>query len=140
MCWIGLKDWKFKAPEPVQMYKVLIYNMLSPFYPHQYRLGYEECVTIKRDPYAEIPSHYDVVELANGIHGIIKDCKIVINPTSPEVTIAEAMRFRTLTGLILVEGIIPKGSTYYVNGKGAIVTERWIPLKKVEFSELSNFK
>ena len=140
MCWIGLKDWKFKAPEPVQMYKVLIYNMLSPFYPHQYRLGYEECATIKRDPYTQIPPSYDVIEFAYGIHGLRKDCRIFINPISHEVTIAEAMRFHTLTGLILVEGVIPKGSTYYINREGAMIAERWIPLKKVEFSELSNFK
>ena len=139
MCWIGLKEWKSKATEPVQMYKVLRVDMVSPFHPYRYRLGYEECVTIEKDPYTQIPSFYDVIEFANGIHGIKKDCRIFVNPMSLEFTMAEAIRLPTLTGFILVEGVIPKGSIYYVNREGAMIAERWIPLKKVKFSELDNY-
>lgn len=135
MCWIGLKEQKHIATEPVIMYKLLYSSLYSPWYPHKYRLGYEECATIRRDFYSEIPKTCDVVELGEGIHGLSKDCNIEFN--SGVYTFAKVINyFKHLT--ILIEGVIPKGATYYVNEDGAMVAERWIPLKKVEFSELSN--
>lgn len=136
MCWIGLKEQKRIATEPVVMYKVLSSNLISLWYPHQYRLGYEECATIRRDFYSEIPKIYDVIELGEGIHGLSKDCDI-----------ERHYGFYTFAKVIsyinkmykLIEGVIPKGAIYYINEDGAMITERWIPIKIVPITELTNY-
>lgn len=135
MCWVGLKEQKRVATEPVVMYKLLYSNLWSPWYPHKYRLGYEECATIRRDFYSEIPKIYDVIELGEGIHGLSKDCDI--EPHNEFHTFAKVISY--FDRMKLVKGVIPKGATYYINENGAMIAERWIPIKKVPITELTNY-
>ena len=135
MCWIGLKEQKRVATEPVVMYKLLNSSLTSPWYPHQYRLGYEECATIRRDFYSEIPKIYDVIELGEGIHGLSKDCDIKFHYGF--YTFAKVINYFIIFKLI--EGVIPTGATYYINENGAMIAERWIPIRKVPITELTNY-
>ena len=147
MCWIGYIKDKRVAEKDIHCKKIIAMrddNTLSGWYmpQHSYTLGktYQEDIRIIY-PYL----NSEKINIGRGLHCYSDVCKMVkyvtpyscydyliarLKKRSDVVYKKDEFLFRNAKPLI-VEVIIPKGTTYYENDLGEIVTEKFILTKTI---------
>lgn len=147
MCWRAFKAEKKIAQKDFNVYKVLMRNvenslLFSPFRHFPYCLGKE----YKAEIHVEEAIFNTIDE---GLHCYSEDCMvkefcksiIVGNPYGETLEGYTSELYRLGTSPVVVKCTIPKGSAYYENINGEIVTEKYILNKMVHASTyLNKFK
>lgn len=138
MCWIG-KDKKQIAEKDIAVFKIVRESknplekgetFLSYYYPKYWRCNErQELKIIKRSR-----DYEDLIEIHIGLHSydssmikIVKD--FIIFKINSYISPVPLDSFSYIDNLYKMECVIPKGSTYYENVRGEIVSEALIPIK-----------
>lgn len=139
MCWIGRKDTKQVAKRDFYVYKigvVLDNTFVSLFQKHIYRIkGSNPIIPLK-----PIKNDCEIIEIEAGYHSY-KEVAIEFyqNPYFRDIYLGDAIKgfvdsLRLYSHLYLCTFIVPKGSEYYINSRGEIVssniiyTGKWVKL------------
>ncbi|UVX67694.1 MAG: hypothetical protein [Bacteriophage sp.] len=140
MCWIGRKDTKQIAKRDFYVYKigvVLGNTFVSLFQKHIYRIkGSNPIIPLK-----PIKNDCEIIEIKAGYHSY-KEVAIEFysqNPYFRSIYLGDAIKgfvdeFSLYSHLYLCTFIVPKGSEYYINSRGEIVssniiyTGKWVKL------------
>lgn len=137
MCWISKECIKQIAEEDIPVFKIVNCNKTSVFK----NFLYEE--NTKYDLGKEIDVHEGVIVnflINEGFHSYCKKCKIEIT----DIESKEFFRVVDLLGtvllghksLLILECLIPKGATYYINEKGECVSDK---LKTLKFYKINDY-
>lgn len=151
MCWRAFKAEKKIAQKDFNVYKVLMTKekdsiLISPFRYFPYCLGKEYKAEIHVEE-AIFPYEKDTID--EGLHCYSEECMVkdvyksiaVSNHYGQTLECYTAEFYRLGTSLVVIKCTIPKGSAYYENGNGEIVTEKYTLDKIVHPStELDKFK
>lgn len=133
MCWIGrMKDRK-RALEDITVYKILeetnnlgddYTGLFSPVRGMKYEIGKTYTPNMEIIPFYN--SGYHTCSISIGLHCYSEDNKIIVS-NDGDITVIGGSRYAghgdTIIPII-VRCIIPKGTTYYINSRGEIVTEK----------------
>lgn len=140
MCWIGRKNTKQIAKRDFYVYKigvVLGNTFVSLFQKHIYRIkGSNPIIPLK-----PIKNDYEIIEIEAGYHSY-KEVAIEFYPQNPyfrNIYLGDAIKgfvddLILYSHLYLGTFIVPKGSEYYINTRGEIVssniiyTGKWVKL------------
>ena len=139
MCWIGRKDTKQVAKRDFYVYKVGLVRgntFISLFRKHVYRIkGSNPIIPLK-----PVKDNYEIIEIEAGYHSYkevaIEFCQ---DPYLRDIYLGDAIKgfvddLRLYSHLYLCTFIVPKGSEYYINNRGEIVssniiyTGKWVKL------------
>lgn len=139
MCWIGRKNTKQVAKRDFYVYKigvVLGNTFVSLFQKHIYRIKKSNPII----PLKPVKDNYEIIEIKAGYHSY-KEVVIEFNqnPYLRDIYLGDAIKgfvddLRLYSHLYLCTFIVPKGSEYYINNRGEIVssniiyTGKWIKL------------
>lgn len=139
MCWIGRKNTKQVAKRDFYVYKigvVLGNTFVSLFQKHIYRIKESNPII----PLKPVKDNYEIIEIEAGYHSY-KEVVIEFNqnPYLRDIYLGNAIKgfvddLRLYSHLYLCTFIVPKGSEYYINNRGEIVssniiyTGKWIKL------------
>lgn len=139
MCWIGRKDTKQVAKRDFYVYKVGLVmgnTFISLFQKHIYRIKRSNSII----PLKPVKDNYEIIEIEAGYHSYkevsIKFCQ---NLYSRDICLGDAINgfvdnLSLYSHLYLCTFIVPKGSEYYINNGGEIVssniiyTGKWVKL------------
>lgn len=139
MCWIGRKYTKQVAKRDFYVYKigvVLGNNFVSLFRKHIYRIKKSNPII----PLKPVKDNYGIIEIETGYHSYkevaIEFCQ---NLYSRDIYLGDAIMgfvddLSLYSHLYLCTFIVPKGSEYYINTRGEIVssniiyTGKWVKL------------
>ena len=132
MCWRAFKAEKKIAQTDFNVYKALIRNvenslLFSPFRYFPYCLGKE----YKAEIHVEEDNIFDTID--EGLHCYSEECMVkefcksiaVGNPYGQTLECYTSEFYRLGTSLVVIKCTIPKGTAYYENGNGEIVTEKY---------------
>lgn len=140
MCWIGRKNTKQIAKRDFYVYKigvVLGNTFVSLFQTHIYRIkGSNPIIPLK-----PTKNDYEIIEIEAGYHSY-KEVAIEFYPQNHyfrDIYLGDAIKgfvddLRLYSHLYLGTFIVPKGSEYYINTRGEIVssniiyTGKWVKL------------
>lgn len=139
MCWIGRKDTKQVAKRDFYVYKVGLVRgntFVSLFRKHIYRIkGSNPIIPLK-----PVEDNCGMVTIEAGYHSY-KEVAIEFysNPNFRDIYLGDAIKgfvdeFSLYSHLYLCTFIVPKGSEYYINSRGEIVssniiyTGKWVKL------------
>lgn len=139
MCWIGRKDTKQVAKRDFYVYKIgLVMDniFISLFQKHVYRIKESNPII----PLKPVESNCGMIEIEAGYHSY-KEVAIEFysNPNFRDIYLGDAIKgivdeFSLYSHLYLCTFIVPKGSEYYINSRGEIVssniiyTGKWVKL------------
>lgn len=151
MCWRAFKAEKKIAQKDFNVYKVLMRNvenslLVSPFRYFPYCLGKEYKAEIHVE---EAIFHYEKDTIDEGLHCYSEECMVkefcksiaVGNHYGALLECYTGEFYRLGTSPVVVKCTIPKGTAYYENGNGEIVTEKYILNKVVHApTDLDKFK
>lgn len=131
MCWIGRKDTKQVAKRDFYVYKVGLVRgntFISLFRKHIYRIkGSNPIIPLK-----PVEDNYEIIEIETGYHSYkevaIEFCQ---NLYSRDIYLGDAIMgfvddLSLYSHLYLCTFIVPKGSEYYINTRGEIVSSNII--------------
>ena len=139
MCWIGRKDTKQVAKRDFYVYKVGLVmgkTFISLFQKHIYGIKRSNPII----PLKPVKDNYEIIKIEAGYHSYkevaIEFCQ---NLYSRDIYLGDAIKgfvdeFRLYSHLYLCTFIVPKGSEYYINSRGEIVssniiyTGKWVKL------------
>lgn len=139
MCWIGRKYNKQVAKRDFYVYKigmVLGNTFVSLFQKHIYRIKKSNPII----PLKPVKDNYEIIEIETGYHSYkevaIEFCQ---NLYSRYIYLGDAIKgfvndLSLYSHLYLCTFIVPKGSEYYINTRGEIVssniiyTGKWVKL------------
>lgn len=150
MCWRGFKAEKKIAQKDFNVYKVLRSNgknslLISPFRYFPYSLGKEYKAEIHVED-AIFPYEKDIIN--EGLHCYSEHCMVrqlngyikVDNSSGRPLECYNVPSYPSYF-LVVIKCTIPKGTVYYENGNGEIVTEKYILNKVVHApTDLDKFK
>jgi len=151
MCWRAFKAEKKIAQKDFNVYKVLMRNvesnlLISPFMYFPYCLGEEYKAEIHVEE-AIFPYEKDTIN--KGLHCYSEECMVkdvyksiaVGNAYGQNIECYTSEFYRLGTSPVVIKCTIPKGTAYYENSNGEIVTEKYTLDKIVHPSiELDKFK
>ena len=139
MCWIGRKDNKQVAKRDFYVYKVGLVmgkTFISLFQKHIYRIKRSNPII----PLKPVEDNCGMVTIEAGYHSY-KEVAIEFysNPNFRDIYLGDAIKgfvdeFSLYSHLYLCTFIVPKGSEYYINNRGEIVssniiyTGKWVKL------------
>lgn len=139
MCWIGRKDTKQVAKRDFYVYKVGLVmgkTFISLFQKHIYGIKRSNPII----PLKPVEDNCGMVTIKDGYHSY-KEVAIEFysNPNSRDIYLGDAIKgfvdeFSLYSNLYLCTFIVPKGSEYYINSRGEIVssniiyTGKWVKL------------
>ena len=139
MCWIGRKDTKQVAKRDFYVYKVGLVmgkTFISLFQKHIYGIKRSNPII----PLKPVEDNCGMVTIGAGYHSY-KEVAIEFysNPNFRDIYLGDAIKgfvdeFRLYSHLYLCTFIVPKGSEYYINSRGEIVssniiyTGKWVKL------------
>ena len=139
MCWIGRKDTKQVAKRDFYVYKVGLVmgkTFISLFQKHIYGIKRSNPII----PLKPVEDNYEIIEIGAGYHSYkevaIEFCQ---NLYSRDIYLGDAIMgfvddLSLYSYLYLCAFIVPKGSEYYINSRGEIVssniiyTGKWVKL------------
>lgn len=132
MCWLGnINDKKF-ANEDVTVYKILAKKVngkyIAPIMGKEYKIGerYKTSLRPKESPRTQVS------EINEGFHSFNKECIAFFNDYRQVVvcrvdgTYLTTIRCSECTNAVVAKCTIPRGSTYYENRWGNIVSDSLI--------------
>lgn len=140
MCWIGRKYTKQIAKRDFYVYKigvVLGNTFVSLFQKHIYKIkGSNPIIPLK-----PVKNNFGIIEIKDGYHSY-KEVAIEFYPQNlyfRDIYLGDAIKgfvddLRLYSHLYLCTFIVPKGSEYYINNRGEIVssniiyTGKWVKL------------
>lgn len=143
MCWIcNNKPEQLVAKEDITVYKVVqVYpngKILSYFHDFPYKLGEIYNTTIAVKHFKDYYNDFYFIE--QGLHSYNYDLEIGIDPFIVTTTLTDSSGARYYgIGIYGVLCIIPKGTEYYVNELGDVVSTR-IKLIALSTKELNDLK
>lgn len=139
MCWIGRKDTKQVAKRDFYVYKVGLVmgkTFISLFQKHIYGIKRSNPII----PLKPVEDNCGMVTIEAGYHSY-KEVAIEFysNPNFRDIYLGDAIKgfvdeFSLYSHLYLCTFIVPKGSEYYINSRGEIVssniiyTGKWVKL------------
>lgn len=139
MCWIGRKDNKQVAKRDFYVYKVGLVmgkTFISLFQKHIYGIKRSNPII----PLKPVEDNCGMVTIEAGYHSY-KEVAIEFysNPNFRDIYLGDAIKgfvdeFSQYSHLYLCTFIVPKGSEYYINSRGEIVssniiyTGKWVKL------------
>ena len=139
MCWIGRKDTKQVAKRDFYVYKVGLVKdntFISLFRKHIYRIKKSNPII----PLKPVEDNCGMVTIEASYHSY-KEVAIEFysNPNFRDIYLGDAIKgfvddLRLYSHLYLCTFIVPKGSEYYINNRGEIVssniiyTGKWVKL------------
>jgi len=147
MCWRAFKAEKKVAQKDFNVYKVLMRKgkdslLISPFRHFPYCLGkeYKTKIHVK-----EAIFHYEKDTIDKGLHCYSEECMVknVYNSIAVGNPYGQTLECYSneLASPVVIKCTIPKGTAYYENGNGEIVTEKYILNKEVHKpTDLDKFK
>lgn len=134
MCWIAFKAEKKIVQKDFNVYKVLMRNvennlLVSPFRHFPYCLGEE----YKAEIHIEESFPYEKDIIYEGLHCYSEECMVkdvyksiaVGNAYGQTLECYTGEFYRLGTSPVVIKCTIPKGTAYYENGNGEIVTEKY---------------
>ena len=139
MCWIGRKDNKQVAKRDFYVYKVGLVmgnTFISLYQKYIYRIKRNNPII----PLKPIEDNCGMIKIEDGYHSYkevaIEFCQ---NPYLRDIYLGDAIKgfvddLRRYSHLYLCTFIVPKGSEYYINSRGEIVssniiyTGKWVKL------------
>lgn len=151
MCWRAFKAEKKIAQKDFNVYKVLMTKekdsiLISPFRYFPYCLGKEYKAEIHVE---EAIFHYEKDTIDEGLHCYSEECMVkefcksiaVGNHYGALLECYTIGFYSSRAFPVVVKCTIPKGTAYYENGNGEIVTEKYILNKVVHApTDLDKFK
>lgn len=133
MCWVGYMKDRRCALEDVTVYKILekryshgdhFDGLFSPVLGMKYEIGKTYTPDFEIIPFYN--SGYDTCSISIGLHCYSEDNKIIVS-NDGDITVIGGTRYASHGNTIvpiIVRCIIPKGTIYYINSRGEIVTEK----------------
>ena len=127
MCWIGKNNPQI-ATEDIKVFKIFKYkhgDILSPVMPMQWKRG-------ELAPHVEIPDSLVYTRIIDEGYHSCRDLKIVPNYFDGKISPFREASFSSFRGVLIMSKqerfimltcIIPKGTKYYKNEYGEIVSE-----------------
>jgi hypothetical protein len=151
MCWVGyIKDRKC-ALEDITVYKILeetnnlgddFTGLFSPVRGMKYEIGKTYTPNLRIKPFYNYVC--DECSISIGLHCYSEDNKIIVS-NDGDITVIGGSRYaahgHTIIPII-VRCIIPKGTIYYINSSGEIVTEKLtlVCRMKAEYTTWSDYR
>lgn len=139
MCWYGENNRKI-AKEDIKVFKIVKGNKKSSsfnsiYYHFIYKLGLVYSSRIKKGPVL-----FDSIRIRNGIHSYSSDCKVIVvedlisiqnRINNENLDIFSKHTLSSQQEFYVLDCIIPKRSSYYINDRGEVVSSRLKIIKAI---------
>ena len=130
MCWItNITPQSKLAEEDIPVFKIVRKSLRAYYQEFQYSIGR----VFKTEINVPIFNSYEIFFINEGFHSYsAKECTAITTEESYKPIIKVYHTFYKLGSYIdacILECVIPKGSVYYLNGRGEYVSDHILPLK-----------